>query len=147
MKVIFLKDIGGVGRKGEVKEISDGYAMNSLIPQGAAVQATPERLKKHEEERGREAAAQKQISDALAVRIRSLNGAHLEMHLRATEKGGLFKAITAKELSQELMRHKNITVPLETIQLEHPIKTLGEHTIRIQKDSAHAEVTFSIKAA
>ncbi len=147
MKIIFLKDVGGVGRRGEVKEVSDGYALNALIPRGVAEQATPEKLKKHAEERGREATAQKAAADAIAARIKSINGAHVTLEVRATEKGGLFKSIGAKEIAHAILDQKNADIPLDAIVLEHPIKTTGDHIIKIALESARAEITLSIVAA
>lgn len=147
MKVIFLKDVARVGRKGEVKEIADGFAMNALIPQGAAVQATPERLKKYEEERSREDAAHRAQEEALAARIKSVNGAHIEFTLRATEKGGLFKTIHTKEIAHAILAQKNVEIPEHLIELASPIKTTGTHVVRIKTPLAKAEVTLEIEAA
>lgn len=147
MKVIFLKDIGGVGRKGEVKEVSDGYALNALIPKGAAMQATPEAIKKHDAERAKEAAAQQALAQALAAKIKSLEGKRIEMTARATEKGGLFKSIGAKEIAHAVLGQLNADIPVEDIALDHPIKTTGEHSIVIQNASARAELIVGIKAA
>ena len=93
MKVILLKDIGGVGKKGEVKEVADGYAFNSLIPQKLVEQATKEKIAQHEADQKKHADARAAEDAALSTLVEGLNGERVEMKLRATEKGGLFKSV------------------------------------------------------
>jgi len=145
MKVIMLKDVGGVGRHGEVKEVADGYALNFLIPHGAAVQATPEKLKQHEAERKASSDAQQKQDDAVRAAILSLNGAHIHMKVKATDKGGLFKAIGAADVAVELQRCCAVSVPLGSIKLEHPIKATGEYDIAIETAGTAASVKLSVE--
>ena len=147
MKIIFLKDVGGSGRAGEVKEIADGYAFNFLIPRGLAEQATPEKIAAHAKRSAELAAARKEEEAKLAKLVQALEGARVELKVRATEKGGLFKSIGKKEIASAIKEQKNSAVPEDMIQLESPIKTVGEHPVTISAGNAKAQLTLSIKAA
>ncbi len=131
MKVLMQKDVGGVGRVGEVREVSDGFALNALIPQGKAVQATPALLLLHEHRAREKHIAEKAQRAEDAARVRALKNTPLLFKVRASEKGGLFKAIGEREIAEK------IALPREAVRLEQPIKTVGEHTVSI----AHAGET------
>ncbi|RJQ35094.1 50S ribosomal protein L9 [Candidatus Parcubacteria bacterium] len=146
MKVIFLKDVGGVGVRGAVKDVSDGYAQNFLIARGLAEQATPEKLAAHEASMKKEMEARDEDTKAREATIKELNGFTLSIQARATEKGGLFKAIGPKDIARALSdagKH----VPEDAIALEKPIKTVGEHAIEIASGSARSRITAAVAAA
>lgn len=143
MKLIFVKDVGGVAQAGTVKEISDGYALNYLIPRGLAVQATAEAVKKHEERAKREGEAHAKEEAARKTLIQSLEGARVEIRARATDKGGLFKSIGASDIVKALGK----PLPESAIRLEKPIKETGEHPIKIISAGAEAKVTVAVAAA
>lgn len=141
MKVLFLKDVGGVGQAGTIKNVADGYAMNFLIARGMAVQATPEKIaahsaatKKQEETRARE-------QEALAKAVQALEGTSVEMKVRATDKGGLFKSITVSDIQKALKS----AIPESAILLSKPIKEIGEHPIKIKTAGVSAEIILDIK--
>lgn len=126
MKVIFLRDVGGAGSTGEVKEVADGYALNFLIPRGLALQATKEALAAHEKRVAEHAAAKKEVEERLVAAIQSLSGARVEIKVRATERGGLFKSIVPADIKKALGRSD---IPEEAIKLSKPIKETGEHEV------------------
>ncbi|OGG80467.1 50S ribosomal protein L9 [Candidatus Kaiserbacteria bacterium RIFCSPLOWO2_01_FULL_54_13] len=144
MKVIFLKDVGGVGRAGEVKDVADGYAQNFLISRGLAEQATSEKLAAHEKRSSEEAAAKKEKEEQLAKAVQSLEGARVEVKSRATEKGGLFKSIGAKEIIDAVSDQRNVRLPDGSVQLKQPIKTVGEHGASISAAGATAELVVAV---
>lgn len=147
MKVIFLKDVGGAGRTGEVKDVSDGYAMNFLIPRGLAGQATPDTLAAHEKRVAAETAAKKEEAEKLATAIQSLEGARVEIKARATEKGGLFKSIGTKEITAAIAVEWNIHIPESVIVLMQPIKTMGEYPAVAAALGVKAEMTVVVAAS
>lgn len=146
MKIILKKDVGGVGRAGEVKEVADGYAMNFLIGRGFAEQATPKKLAQHENHVAEISAARKAEDEKLGSRIKSLEGARITLVARATEKGGLFKSVGVKEIVSAIQDQKQISVPEDAVQLDGAIKETGEHTIKISAVGAEAKVTLEVKA-
>ena len=147
MKVLFLKDVGGVGQHGTLKEVADGYALNFLIPRKLAVQATPEKVAAHQAAQKREGEAREQHHALITEAIHSLKGTRIEIRTRATEKGGLFKSITAGDIAKAVLDQKRITIPVDSIQLSKPIKEVGEHAIRLSHGEAKADVVLAIVAS
>ena len=147
MKIIFLKDVGGVGRAGEVKEVSDGYAQNVLIAQGVARQATKDALASHEKHQTEISARKEQEADEQKKAVEGLRGVRIEMTLRATEKGGLFKTVDAKEIARALKEQKHVELSVEEIKPLEPIKTIGDHIIKISAAGAESEIMLKIIAA
>ena len=143
MKVILLKSVGGVGQAGEVKDVSDGYGFNYLIVRGLAVQATPDALAKHEHIQKEAGAAHEKEQAQLAQAVQALEGQRIEMKVRATEKGGLFRSITAADIMKALGKG----IPESAVKLEKPIKTVGEHITTIKAAGAVARVTIAVVAA
>jgi large subunit ribosomal protein L9 len=130
MKVILKRDVKGLGRDGDLKEVKDGYARNYLIPTGAAVMADRgalqnwERHRSEREERDRLLRAQ---ATATAERI---GGLRLEVSVKAGEKNRLFGSVTNREIA-ELLAREGVEVDRHQIALREPIKTVGEHRVTV----------------
>ena len=146
MQVIFLKDVGGVAQKGSVKSVSDGYAQNFLIPQGLAEQATPEKITARKALEERETAKRAEEAKALETSVQAVEGARVEIKARATEKGGLFKAIGAADIARALHEQKEREIPIPSILLEKPLKEVGEHPVDISGGMAKAHISVVVKA-
>ena len=147
MKVILLKDVVNVGQKGSVKEVSDGYAQNFLIARGLAEQATTEKITKLKNLEEQEAKIRASEAAALGALVQSLEGKQLEIKARATEKGGLFKAIGALDIARALLEQTEKNIPVEVIKLEKPLKEVGEHLVELVLGEARARVTVVVKPA
>ncbi len=146
MKVILIKDVAKVGQHGMIKEVSNGYALNFLIARGLAIQATPEKLAAYEAAQKREVEARDRESEALVKAIQGLEGSRVEIVARATEKGGLFKSVTATDIAKAILDQKRVDISQEMIALQKPIKETGEHSITIASGDAKAHFTISIIA-
>lgn len=146
MKVLFLKDVARVGQKGSVKEIADGYALNYLIPNGFAVQATPAKIAAVEAAQKKSEAQRAEHDKALMKQVQSLEGARFEHMARATEKGGLFKSITAADIAKLIQNERAIALPEDAIGLEKHLKEVGEHAITIKASGAEAHITLVVSA-
>jgi len=131
VKVIFKADVKGQGKKGEVKEVADGYARNYLIPRGLAVEATKGNLKLLEEEKAKEAARQAEQKAKAEAMAAKLNETVLEIRAKAGEGGRLFGAVTAKRLAEELAA-RGLEVDKKGIQLDEPIRELGTTQVEIR---------------
>jgi len=131
MKVILLSDVVGSGKKYDVKDISDGYAMNFLLPNRLAERATPERIKRTEELKQEQSEGERIKEDLLEKNFASLKSVRLELTEKASEKGGLFKGITPLHIIKELKKQVCIDIPVEVITLEKPIKEVGKYTIDV----------------
>src|SRR5918992_1104227 len=128
MKVILLDDVAKVGRRGQVREVSDGFARNYLIPKRLALSATTGNLKGIEHIRDQqEAKAQRVKADAEALRAR-LEALTLETARQASEEGKLFGSVTAQDVV-DFLGAQGVPVQRRQLQLEEPIKSLGESTV------------------
>lgn len=132
MKIILLKDVPKIGRKYDVKNVSDGYAQNFLIPRGLAKIATNEIVKEVEETKKRRDEKQKIKENLLDMEISKLKDTVLEIKSKLNDKGHLFASIRKEEVSKELSKKLKMDIDTEYIQLEHPIKEAGEHIIKIK---------------
>ena len=146
MKVIFLKDVAKVGQHGTMKDVADGYALNFLIPRGLAIQATPDKVAAHLAAQKREGEAREQQNKMISETVHSLKGVRIEVSAKATEKGGLFKSITATDIVKAVQEQRSVNIPVETIALAKPIKETGEHALKITYGEMKVEITLAIVA-
>jgi large subunit ribosomal protein L9 len=141
MKVILLDDVAKVGRRGEVRDVSNGYARNFLIPKKLALTATAGNLQNLEHiRRQQDAKAGRIKTDAEALRDRIEALTYTEQR-QASEEGRLFGSVTAQDIVDFLEQHR-IVVERRRIALDEPIKALGETTVGIR---IHPEVTAQIR--
>jgi large subunit ribosomal protein L9 len=148
MKVIMLKDVGGVGRRGTLVDVSDGFALNSLIPQKKAEQATPEKISMHEKRLQLEKAANDTRAAVVAEKLRSLDGKIVSMKGKANEKGHLFKAIKKDDVLTALSSVAGDAAQEMTLEgIPDAIKEVGEYAIRIVANGSKAVVQLVVEAA
>lgn len=147
MKVILLKDVIKLGRKYDVKEVSSGHALNLLIPQGLAIAATKDALKLMEGERSKVEGEKKIHEDLLIKNIKDLDGQTLNITGKANEKSHLFAGIHKEEISAEILKQTRLQVDPSFIQLEHPIKEVGDHVIEVKGAGKSSKFNLVIKAA
>ena len=147
MKVILKRDVKGLGRDGDMKEVKDGYARNFLLPTGAAVIADKgavanwERHRDQREERDRSVRAQ---ADATAEKLRELK---LVVPVKAGERGRLFGAVTSHQIN-DLINREGIDLDRHALHLREPIKTLGDYKIDVRiMPGVEAVVAVSVVAA
>jgi len=130
MKVIFLKDVPK-GKKGEIKEVADGYARNFLLPKGLALLATPSAVKTakalSEDKADREAHQHEELSKV----AQDLEGKELYFKAKAGAKGRLHGAITSANIADELSRLTGFEVDKERVELEEPLHHLGSYEVAI----------------
>jgi large subunit ribosomal protein L9 len=144
MEVILREDVQSLGKAGQLVKVKPGYARNFLLPRGLAFEATPGNKKRIEAEakaRDTKANAEKAASEQLAARLGSIT---LAMRGKAGEEGKLFGSITAQDIAEALAA-EGFSVDKRKLELEHPIKTVGFHsvTVRLQPE-VHAEVRVNI---
>jgi large subunit ribosomal protein L9 len=137
MKVVFLQDVKGQGKKGEVKEISDGYVRNFLLPRKLVEVATDGSLKtlgQQKKSEDKRKAEEKQAAVELAEKLNQLT---VQMKAKAGEGGRLFGAITSKQIAEELEKAK-YKIDKRKILMDDAIRTLGVTKISVR---VHPEVT------
>lgn len=146
MEVILREDIKTLGKAGELVRVKPGYARNYLLPHGLAYEATEGNKKRiAAETRARSVRIQSERAGA-EREAATLSAVQLRLAGKAGEEGKLFGSITAQDIAEELGRQGH-TVDRRRIELEHPIKTLGEHTVSVRlHPDVHAEVRVSVVA-
>ena len=142
MKVILLQDVKGTGKKNEVKEVSDGYARNFLLPKKLAVPADNTNMKElNEKNKSKENKAQKEYEAAveLGKRMEELN---VVIYSKAGDGGRLFGSITSKDIAEQIKKQHNIEVDKRKITLDEPIRVLGSRFVDIK---IHQKVTTRLR--
>ena len=130
MKVILSADVRGQGKKGEMKEVSDGYARNYLLPRGLAVAATQDNLNAM---KLRDAARKRQIElekAAAQENAKKLEGIIVKVKAKAGDSGRLFGAVTSKEISDALAQQHGIEIEKNKIVQTEPIKSFGSYDVK-----------------
>lgn len=132
MKIILLKDVKGLGRKYDIKEAKNGYALNLLIPQGLAVHATNKNVKEVDIKKKTDLEHRKIQEDLLIMNLKELDGIKIEISEKANEKGHLFAGIHKEQIIPEIKKQTRIDMLPEFLILEKPIKEIGEHEISVK---------------
>jgi large subunit ribosomal protein L9 len=141
MKVILLDDVAKVGRRGEVRDVSDGYARNYLIPKKLALSATAGNLKNLDHiKRQQDAKAARIKTDAESLRAR-IEALAYEDRRQASEEGKLFGSVTSQDVA-EYLAQQGVKVERRRILLDEPIKSLGEHTVSVR---LHQDVVAQLR--
>ena len=143
MKIILLDDVVKVGRRGEVRDVSDGYARNYLIPKKLALSATAGNLKNLGHIKTQQDAKAGRIrGDAEALRAR-IEALVYEEKRQASEEGKLFGSVTSQDIADFLGR-QGVKIDRRRITLDEPIKGLGETSVTIR---LHQDVTAQLKVS
>lgn len=141
MKVIFLKDVKGKGKKGEVKNVADGYAQNFLIKQGLAVEANQAAVSSlNAQKKKEEKMAEQELIEAKKLK-EELEKVTVELTAKSGEGGRLFGSITTKQISDELQKKFNIKIDKRKMELNDAIRTLGFTKVPVK---LHTEVTATL---
>ena len=142
MKVIFMKDVKGQGKKGQVKEVSEGYAANFLLPRGLVRPATDGNVKTLENQAAAEQRKKDNEKEDAQKLANKLNELTLSMKAKAGEGGRLFGAITSKQIAETLASVQGIVIDKRKIELSEPIRHLGVIQVIVQ---LHTEVKATLK--
>lgn len=146
MEVLLLQDIAGIGKKNDLLQVGDGYALNCLLPQRVALVATPlvrrryaELIRKRAEERETEKSVQ-------AGNARALAGKTVSFERKATKTGKLYAAITEKSIAEALRAEHGIEVHEDAISVSQPIKSVGSFPVSVMLADQALQVTVEVKA-
>ncbi|MBE0490860.1 MAG: 50S ribosomal protein L9 [Sulfurospirillum sp.] len=132
MKVLLLKDVKNLGKKGEIHEVKDGYGQNFLIGKGFALLATHEVIKKHESGERKKAADEIALIENLKSIEAQLATITLVIKRKLGANGSLFGAVTKDEIAHELLEQKNIEIDKRTVEIDNVIKTTGLFEITLK---------------
>ena len=141
MKVILKQDVEKLGKAGDIVKVPPGYGRNYLIPRRFAIEATPGNIKIAEIEKLAQARRDHREKESATVLARDIVKLTVTIQRKAGEGGSLYGSVTALDIADFLITHK-IDIDKRKIQLEEPIKTLGEYQVPIR---LHREVTVSVR--
>lgn len=145
MKIILLKEIPGLGRAGDTKEVKDGYAKNFLIPKNLAKQANKHTLRVWHDQKEKQGKQNKKKLIKKESLAKKINGKNFEITAKADEKGTLYAGLDAKLISQELNK-QGIKVEESDFEAIKKIKTLGEHAVKLDLAGNKITIKLNIKS-
>ena len=130
MKVIFLEDVKGKAKKGEMKDVSDGYARNFLLPKGLAKEATADNLNAYKlQEKAKKAQIEREKAEAREI-SEKLKSVQVLVKAKAGNGGKLFGAVTSQEIADALKAQHDIDIEKNKIVQAEPIKAFGSYTVK-----------------
>jgi len=146
MKVLLTKDVKGVGKSGEIKEVADGYGKNFLIGKGLALAATHEVLKKYESEQKKKAAQDAAEIERLTGIKTQLADIKVVIAKKLGNTGHLFGSVTKEEIADALLAQHGIEIDKKELDAKHGIKTTGLHELDLKLGHGiHATLHVEIK--
>ncbi len=148
MKVILIKDLKGTGRAGEIVNVSDGYARNFLFPKGIAKEASEQNLNIAKQQQ--KANEKRRMLELLSAEeaAKKLSGLKVVIMAKSGENGRLFGSVTAKEISEAIMKQHGIEIDKKKIVMNEHIKELGELKLQIKVHAGiSADIAVSVEAA
>jgi len=141
MKVILSEDVKSLGKKGEVVNVSDGYARNFILKTGKGVEATPANLNTLKLQKANDEKVAQENLEAAKALGEKLATAPVTIRIKAGEGGKLFGAIASKEIAAAVKEQYGLEVDKKKIVLDDPIKELGTHTVKVK---LHKDVTAQL---
>ncbi len=144
MKVILVSNVANVGQAGDIKEVKRGFAFNYLLPEGLAELATAGMVKSIEKSLAKRSAEKSAKIAELAVSMKRLDGMTFTITAKA-EGGKLFGSVSAEDIVMAA-KLSDVEIVDEMVKLKHPIKTVGEHAVKLEAGDAKATVTISVVA-
>jgi large subunit ribosomal protein L9 len=144
MEVILREDVEKLGNRGDLVNVADGYARNFLLPQKKAVVASDSNRKIIEQERDAHNRREAKLKSEFEGVAKQLNGTVINISQKVGENDQLFGSVTAQNIADQLEK-QNFHIERRKIQLDEPIRTLGEHkiSVRLHRDVT-AEVTVNV---
>ena len=147
MRVVLRKEVRGLGRPGDVKDVADGYAQNYLLPRGLAIEATAGELKRVAQERASVQLKRDRAHEDAEALAKRLDGITLVFKLKSGEQGKTFGSVTTKDIADALKREHRIDVDKAKIESE-PVRSLGVHKVEIRLlADVRAHVTVAVEPA
>lgn len=143
MKVILLRDVAKIGRRFEIVEVPDGFALNKLIPKKDAEAATPANLKRIQQQKARTSANKAESSAEIIAIVEKLNQNKLNITTETNDLGHLFKAVNAKDIVKSA-NDLGLGLSEEVVIINEPIKSVGEHQIYIKNQDQKLSVNIIV---
>ena len=142
MKVILLEDVKSLGKKGQIVNVSDGYARNIILPKKLGVEATSKNLNDLKLRKANEEKVAQENLDAAKAFAEELSTKEIILTLKVGEGGRTFGSVSSKEISEAAKKQLNLDIDKKKLQLENPIRNLGVTNVPVR---LHPKVTGSLK--
>ena len=142
MKVILLEDVKSLGKKGEIVNVSDGYARNFVLPKKLGIEATSKNLNDLKLQKANEEKVAKQILDEAKELAKKVEAGKVEVKIKVGEGGRTFGSVSTKEIAIAVKEQMGYDIDKKKIQLKDAIKTLGTHVVPVK---LHQKVTAELK--
>lgn len=142
MKVILLEDVKSLGKKGEIVNVSDGYARNFVLPKKLGLEATSKNLNDLKLQKANEEKVAKQILDEAKELAKKVEAGKVEVKIKVGEGGRTFGSVSTKEIAIAVKEQMGYDIDKKKIQLKDAIKTLGTHVVPVK---LHQKVTAELK--
>lgn len=144
MKVILQQEVKKLGHKGDILEVSEGYARNFLLPKGLALEATNANINMLKQQKESEVAKQRKILEEMQALGEKVKGVTVTIKAKIGEGGRMFGSVTAKDVADALEKQHKLVLDKRKIELKEAIKSLGEYTVPVR---LHAEVIAVLQVA
>lgn len=144
MKIILLQDLARLGKRGEVKEVADGFALNVLIAKNQAVRATPAELSKWKQLEDKKTYQKELLQSSFLKLIHELQGKKLTIEGLKHDKGHLFAAIGKESVAEAIFKATGLSVHPNQIVLKTPLKTLGEHSFELEQNDKKSSIAIEL---
>lgn len=142
MKVILLEDVKSLGKKGEIVNVSDGYARNMILPKKLGLEATAKNLNDLKLQKANAEKVAQEILEAAQAFAKELETKEVIVTLKVGEGGKTFGSISTKEISEAAKKQLNLDIDKKRLQLPNPIRSLGVTQVPVR---LHPKVTGSLK--
>ena len=142
MKVILLQDVKALGKKGDVVEVSEGYARNMLLKKGMGIEATGKNMNDLKLQKANaEKIARETLEEAQSLG-KEMEGKSIKIAVKTGEGGRIFGSVSSKEIAEEIKKQLGYEIDKKKIQIDNPIKALGVTNVSIK---LHTKVTAELK--
>ena len=142
MKVVLLEDVKSLGKKGDIVEVSEGYARNFIIPKKKGVEANQENLNTLKLQKANEEKIAKEKLEAAKELAAKLNEASVSLTIKGGKDGRTFGSVSSKEIEEAIKSQLGLEIDKKKLVIAEPIKTFGNHEIKVK---LHKDVTASLK--
>ena len=142
MKIVLLEDVKSLGKKGDIAEVSEGYARNFIIPKKKGVEANQENLNTLKLQKANQEKIAKEKLDAAKELAGKLNDASISLTIKGGKDGRTFGSISSKEIEEAIKLQLGLEIDKKKLVIAEPIKTFGNHEVKVK---LHKDVTASLK--
>ncbi|GAA6490846.1 MAG TPA: 50S ribosomal protein L9 [Candidatus Bariatricus faecipullorum] len=142
MKIILLEDVKALGKKGQIVEVSNGYARNFILPKKLGVEANSKNMNDLKLQKQHEAKVAQENLEAAKDLAAKLEAAKIELTMKTGEGGKTFGSVSSKEIAQAVKEQLGLEVDKKKIQIKEPIKSLGMHLVPVR---LHPQVSAELK--